>query len=193
MKSTRDAPACSHGFVAPGARGTRRLLPVVYFIFALIAAIASACVYSWLATPPFGMFGSAASNVVLGELEIGHDADRAGCSCCRREPAARPRRRESRCRARSSRTRSCSRPCPSVPSTRQFVLAVAHHDRRARSARRGERLRRAIGVAALVDDADDRRQRRQDGRDRLLRRGLVPVAGHRADDLEIRDAPSRPR
>ena len=43
----------SHCFVAPGARGTRRLLPVVYFIFALMAAIASACVYSWLATPPF--------------------------------------------------------------------------------------------------------------------------------------------
>ena len=32
-----------------------------YFIFALIAATASACVYSWLATPPFGMFGNSFS------------------------------------------------------------------------------------------------------------------------------------
>src|SRR5579872_2666492 len=40
-----------------GGGGARR----PYFIFALIASSASACVYSWLATPPFGMFGSAAS------------------------------------------------------------------------------------------------------------------------------------
>ncbi|RUZ67847.1 ABC transporter substrate-binding protein, partial [Mesorhizobium sp. M7A.F.Ca.US.003.02.2.1] len=41
------------------------------------------------------------------------------------------------------------------------------------------------GVAALIDDADDVGQRRQDGRHRLLRRRLVPVAGHRTDDLEL--------
>src|ERR1700722_5399467 len=32
-----------------------------YFIFALIAATASAWVYSWLATPPFVMFGNSFS------------------------------------------------------------------------------------------------------------------------------------
>ena len=32
-----------------------------FFMLALIAAMASSCVYSWLATPPFSMFGSAAS------------------------------------------------------------------------------------------------------------------------------------
>ena len=35
--------------------------PGAYFMLALMAAIASACVYSWLATPPFGIFGSSAS------------------------------------------------------------------------------------------------------------------------------------
>ena len=38
-----------------------RALRFGYFIFALIAATASACVYSWLATPPFGMFGNSFS------------------------------------------------------------------------------------------------------------------------------------
>src|SRR5438132_4025295 len=38
---------------------------------------------------------------------------------------------------------------------------------------------------SLVDDADDIGQRGQDGRDSLLRRRLVPVAGHRTDDLEF--------
>jgi hypothetical protein len=35
-----------------------------HFVFALIAASASACVYSWLATPPFGIFGNSASKSV---------------------------------------------------------------------------------------------------------------------------------
>ena len=48
-----------------------------------------------------------------------------------------------------------------------------------------KRLRRAVAVAALVDDADDVGERRQDARHRLLRRGLVPIAGDRADDLEL--------
>ena len=54
-----------------------------------------------------------------------------------------------------------------------------------RPARRGDRLRRAVAVAALIDDADDRRQRGQNRRHRLLRRRLVPVAGDRGHDLEI--------
>src|SRR5689334_18757758 len=40
----------------------------------------------------------------------------------------------------------------------QLVLAVAHDDRRARPAGGGEGLRGTVAVAALVDDADDRRQ-----------------------------------
>ena len=39
----------------------RAFVRSAYFMFALIAAMASACVYSWLATPPFGMFGNSFS------------------------------------------------------------------------------------------------------------------------------------
>ena len=52
---------------------------------------------------------------------------------------------------------------------------------------RGEGLRRAVAVAALRHDRDDvLRQARQDAGDRRLRLRLVPVAVHRADDLELR-------
>ncbi len=47
-----------HGLVCLTARA---LVGLGYFIFALIAASASACVYSWLATPPFVMFGNSFS------------------------------------------------------------------------------------------------------------------------------------
>src|SRR5262245_44047704 len=67
----------------------------------------------------------------------------------------------------------------------QLVLPVAHDDGRARLAGGGQRLRGAVAVATLVDDADDIGHRRNHGRYRLLRRRLVPVAGHGRDDLEL--------
>src|ERR1700743_3744156 len=48
-----------HG-LACAARGAR-FASGTYFMFALIAAMASAWVYSWLATPPFGIFGNSFS------------------------------------------------------------------------------------------------------------------------------------
>ena len=52
-------------------------------------------------------------------------------------------------------------------------------------ARGGDRLRSTVAVAALVDDADDRRQRGENCRDRFLRGRLVPIAGDRGYDLEL--------
>ena len=67
----------------------------------------------------------------------------------------------------------------------ELVLTVAEHDERQGPTGGLEGLRRAVGVAALVDDRRDLRQRRQHGSDRFLRGRLVPVAVDLASDLEI--------
>ena len=43
------------------SRATVEICPRYFFILASIAFLASSCVYSWLATPPTGILGSAAS------------------------------------------------------------------------------------------------------------------------------------
>src|SRR5260370_40689081 len=55
----------------------------------------------------------------------------------------------------------------------QLILAISHNDDGQLASGRRERLGAAIAVATLVNHAGNFRERRQNRRDRLLRRRLV--------------------
>src|ERR1700730_308154 len=68
----------------------------------------------------------------------------------------------------------------------EFVLAISHDDRGQLASGRAKGLPTAVSVATLVNHADNFGERRQNRRDRLLCRSLVPIAFDAIDNLKFR-------